>query len=66
MNLKKALLSGTAFFVIGVLAWRWLGRTPTEADDPDHAATGEVGATAAIARVERRIIANTQLLSYEG
>jgi RND family efflux transporter MFP subunit len=65
MNSKKTLLTGAALLVIGVLAWRWLGRTPTEADDPNRAATGEVGATAAVARVERRNLGNTLAIAGE-
>jgi len=66
MNSKRNLLIGAALLVAGVLAWRWLGRTATEADDPNHPTTGTGQTRAVVARAERRIIANTQLLRYEG
>ena len=54
-----------AIVVVGVLlAWRWYGRTPTKADDHDPTAlSGDP--PAAVARVERRTIANTLKISGE-
>ena len=54
-----------AIVVIGaLLAWRWYGRAPTKADDHDStAASGDP--PAAVARVERRTIANTLKISGE-
>jgi RND family efflux transporter MFP subunit len=65
MNSKRKLLVGAAVLVIGVFAWRWLGRTPTEADDPNHPAPGAGETTAAVARVERRNLGNTLLIAGE-
>jgi RND family efflux transporter MFP subunit len=65
MNSKKTLLTGAVLLAAALLAWRWLGRTPTEADDPNRAATGAVGATAAVARVERRNLGNTLEIAGE-
>ena len=54
-----------AIVVAGVLlAWRWIGRTPTKADDHDAiASSGDP--PAAVARVERRTIANPLKISGE-
>lgn len=54
-----------AILVAGVLlAWRWYGRTPTKADD--HAPAGSsADPPAAVARVERRTIADTLKISGE-
>lgn len=49
---------------VALLLWRWFGRIPTEADDPNHAVTsGETAA--AVARAERRSLGNTLTLSGE-
>jgi RND family efflux transporter MFP subunit len=62
---KKSLLIGAALVVAGVLAWRWLARTPTEADDPNHPATGTGQTTAAVARAERRNLGNVLTIAGE-
>jgi RND family efflux transporter MFP subunit len=59
MNSKKTLLTGTAVLVVGLFAWRWLGRAPTEAEDPNPAAT------AAVARVERGNLGNALAIAGE-
>ena len=47
-----------------LLAWRWNGRAPTEAKDQNHVdSSGDP--PAAVARVERRTIANTLRISGE-
>lgn len=54
-----------AILVAGVLlAWRWYGRAPTKADDHDPAASS-ADPPAAVARVERRTIADTLKISGE-
>lgn len=54
-----AILVGTALF-----AWRWIGRTRTEADE-NNLANSSGDPPAAVARVERRTIANTLKISGE-
>ena len=54
-----------AILVAGVLlAWRWYGRPPTKADDHDPGASS-ADPPAAVARVERRTIADTLKISGE-
>ena len=54
-----------AIVVAGVLlAWRWYGHTPTEADDHDPSVSS-ADPPAAVVRVERRTIANTLKISGE-
>ena len=54
-----------AILVAGVLiAWRWYGRTPTKADDHDPASSS-ADPPAAVARVERRTIADALKISGE-
>jgi RND family efflux transporter MFP subunit len=65
MNSKKILLIGAVFLVAGVLAWRWPGRTATEADDPSHPAAGRGDTTAAVARVERTKLGNALTIAGE-
>jgi RND family efflux transporter MFP subunit len=49
---------------IAFLFWRWFARTPTEADDQNHAASsGE--APAAVAKVERHSLGNTLTIAGE-
>jgi RND family efflux transporter MFP subunit len=62
---KKTLSIGGVLLVAGVLAWRWLARTPTEADDPNHPAAGTGQTTAAVARAERRNLGNTLTIAGE-
>jgi RND family efflux transporter MFP subunit len=65
MNSKKILLIGAVLLVAGVLAWRWLGRTATEADDPNRPAAGTGDTTAAVVRVERTKLGNTLTIAGE-
>ena len=54
-----AILIGAALF-----AWRWFGRTPTEAHE-ENLANSSGDPPAAVARVERRTIANTLKIAGE-
>jgi RND family efflux transporter MFP subunit len=65
MNFRKTLLTGAVLLGAGLLAWRWLGRTPTEADDPNHPAAEAGETAAAVARVERRNLGNTLVIAGE-
>jgi RND family efflux transporter MFP subunit len=58
---KKKLLIALLIVVVGslLLAWHWLGRTRTEADDRSH----PVAATAAVSIVERRDLGDTLTVS---
>lgn len=61
---KKAWIVVVILVAGAVLAWRWIGRSSTEADDQNHAdSSGD--SPAAVARVERRTIANTLKISGE-
>jgi RND family efflux transporter MFP subunit len=64
MTKKKFVIGIAVLFGSILLVWRWLERTPTEADDQNHqVSSGD--APAAVARVERRTIANTLRISGE-
>ena len=64
MTQKKLLMVIAVVAGVALLLWRWFGRIPTEADDPNHAVTsGETAA--AVARAERRSLGNTLTLSGE-
>jgi len=53
-----------AVLIVGALVvWRWIVRSPTEAEDQDHADSSDP--PAAVARVERRTIASTLRISGE-
>jgi len=53
-----------AVLVVGALVvWRWIVRSPTEAEDQNHADSSDP--PAAVARVERRTIASTLRISGE-
>jgi RND family efflux transporter MFP subunit len=53
-----------AILLSALLAWRWISRAPTKADDHDPAAASG-DPPAAVARVERRTISNTLKISGE-
>jgi RND family efflux transporter MFP subunit len=61
---KKHWIVIAILFVGALLAWRWYGRTPTKADNHEPTVSS-VGPPAAVARVERRTIANTLKISGE-
>ena len=66
MTQKKIWIAIAMALAIGLLVWRWIGRTPTEAEDPNHAvgaASGEV--PAAVVRAARRTMSNTLTISGE-
>lgn len=65
MNSKKMWITGAVLVAAVFLAWHWLGRTPTEADDPNHPAPGANELTAAVARAERRDLGNTLAIAGE-
>jgi RND family efflux transporter MFP subunit len=65
MNSKKIWITGAVLVAAALLGWRWLGRTPTEADDPNHPTLGANELTAAVARAERRDLGNTLTIAGE-
>src|SRR5215467_11460146 len=64
MTRKHFWIVGAALLVFGLVAWRWLAKSPTEAED--HASgKAEPLLVAAVAPVERRNISNSLVLSGE-
>src|SRR5579859_854251 len=64
MTEKKPWILFIILLLGALLAWRWISRAPTKADDQDPAAASG-DAPAAVTRVERRTIANTLKISGE-
>ena len=64
MSRKKLLSIAAVMVAAGIGAWLWLGRSGTEADDPDHAVAGDAVA-AAVTPVERGPIENTLTIAGE-
>lgn len=64
MNQKKPWIIVATLMVSALLAWRWISRAPTKADDHDPAAASG-DSPAAVARVERHTIANALKISGE-
>src|SRR5215470_2144002 len=63
MKDKKPWIVVAILVASALLAWRWIGRIKTEADDQNHEDSSEP--PAAVARVERRTISNTLKISGE-
>src|SRR5664279_5785705 len=56
MSRKLLIIAGTMALLILILGWKWLGRSPTEANDADS--DGSAAVVAAVARVQRGAIQN--------
>jgi RND family efflux transporter MFP subunit len=65
MKNKSLWIAAGAFVVVALLAWRWLGRGPTEADDQNHPLVTSVDTVAAVARAERHNVGNTLTIAGE-
>ena len=65
MTAKKWILAGIALATVFFLTWFWMGRSSSEADAPGNAGRDSSAVTAAVAKVERRTIANTLTISGE-
>jgi len=65
MTQKRIWIAVFVLLVMVVLAWRWLGHAPTEADDPNHALNSSAESVAAVAHAERRSIATTLTIAGE-
>ena len=64
MTAKKWIFVLAVLLGAGLLVWRWVSRTASEADDRDHP-VADTDVTAAVARAERRTISNTLTISGE-
>jgi RND family efflux transporter MFP subunit len=65
MTPKRGWIFIPVVIVLALIAWRWVGRSTSVADDADHPVATSGEATAAVARVERRTIANTLKIAGE-
>jgi RND family efflux transporter MFP subunit len=65
MTMKRFWTIFIAVIVVVFLAWRLIGRSPTEADDPSHRSSPEGVITAAVVRVERGNLGNTLTIAGE-
>jgi RND family efflux transporter MFP subunit len=65
MTKKKVWIALGILAVVFLLAWRWMGRTSREADDPNHPESGVNIPEAAVVRVERRALGNTLTIAGE-
>ena len=53
MTKKKMWITVGILAAVVLLAWGWTGRTPSEADDPNHSERAANIPEAAVVRVER-------------
>ncbi len=65
MTGKKWILAGIALAAVCLLAWFWMGRGSSQAESPGNDGHDSAEVSAAVARVERRTIANTLTISGE-
>jgi RND family efflux transporter MFP subunit len=65
MKNKKLWIAIGVLAVAALLAWRWMGRAPSEADDPNHPEIGANITVAAVVSVERRALGNTLAIAGE-
>jgi RND family efflux transporter MFP subunit len=65
MTRKNLWIAVAVLVLVGLLAWRWAGRTPSEAEDSQHAEDSGAMAQAAVVRVERRQLGNTLTIAGE-
>jgi len=65
MKKKKLWIIVAVLLVIVILAWRWMGRGPTEADDQNHPIATSAETVAAVAHTERRSVGTTLTIAGE-
>jgi RND family efflux transporter MFP subunit len=65
MTQKKLWIVVAVLLVIFVLAWRWIGHGPTEADAPNHSSATSAETVAAVAYVERRSVGDMLTIAGE-
>jgi RND family efflux transporter MFP subunit len=59
MTMKKWIIAAAVLAAVCLIAWIWMGRSPSEAEAPSKAGKDAEGVPAAVARVERRNIGDT-------
>jgi RND family efflux transporter MFP subunit len=64
MSRKKWIWFSAAILLVGICLWRWFGHSATEADDPEHPATGDT-VVAAVTRLQRGPIEDTLTIAGE-
>jgi RND family efflux transporter MFP subunit len=65
MTKKRLLIGAVVVLAASLIAWRWVSRAPSEADDPDHPAANSAESPAAVARVERRSVGHALAIAGE-
>lgn len=65
MSRKTLWITGAGVAVFILLGWRWMGRTPSEAANPDYSDRGTAITEAAVVRVERRSLGDTLTIAGE-
>jgi RND family efflux transporter MFP subunit len=65
MTRKRLWIAVAVLLVIVILAWRWIGRAPSEADDQNHPLATSAESVAAVARAERRTVGTTLTIAGE-
>jgi RND family efflux transporter MFP subunit len=65
MTRKNLWIAAAILLAIAILAWRWIGRTPTEADEHNHPLAASAEAVAAVAHAEHRSLGNTLTIAGE-
>jgi RND family efflux transporter MFP subunit len=65
MTQKRLWIAVAVLLVMVILAWRWVGHAPTEADDPNHLLAGSGENVAAVAHAERRNVGTTLTIAGE-
>lgn len=65
MSRKSLWITGAVVAVFVLLAWRWIGRTPSEAANPDYSDRGTAITEAAVVRVERQALGDTLTIAGE-
>jgi RND family efflux transporter MFP subunit len=64
MPAKRTAWFGVAIVALGIGAWKWLGHSAAEADDPEHPLEGGA-AVVAVARAQRGPVENTLTIAGE-
>jgi RND family efflux transporter MFP subunit len=65
MTMKRFWTMLVALIVVAFVAWRLIGRSPAEADDPNRGLSADGVITAAVVRVQRGNLGNTLTIAGE-